>query len=413
MRGALLGFTVAMSIASAISAPAAAREPAMKLRRAHVEPLTFADLKGWPDDDHAAAFAAFRKSCNAIVNGGAPSRATRSMYGALYRICVRAAELGALDGDKARAFFETYFKPMRVARAGEPDGFFTGYYETEAEGSPVKTAEFNIPIYRRPASLISGYGRHAGAFMRVGKKLVRFHDRAAIEDGALAGKGLEICWLKDPIDAFFAQIQGSMRVKLTNGKLLRLNYAAHNGFPYTPVGRWLIDQGIISREDISMDRIREWMEANPKEGKTLRRTNRSYVFFQETELTPHTSIEGAQGVHLTPLRSLAVDKSIHVYGTPIWIDAELPIKTEKPDTPFRRLLIAQDTGSAIVGPARADIFFGWGEEIGHVAGRIKQHGQFVMLVPKTVNLVGDSPATPTPVSPRIAGATASAVQSSR
>jgi membrane-bound lytic murein transglycosylase A len=232
--------------------------------------------------------------------------------------------------------------------------------------------------------------------MRIGKKLVRFHDRAAIEDGALAGKGLEICWLKDPVDAFFAQIQGSMRVRMTDGKLLRLNYASHNGFPYTPVGRWLIDQGIIAREDMSMDRIRDWMNANPKAGKALRRTNRSYVFFRDTELAAHAPIEGAQGVHLTPLRSLAVDKSIHVYGTPIWIDAELPIQSEKPETPFRRLLIAQDTGSAIIGPARADIFFGSGEEIGHVAGRIKQHGQFVMLVPKTVKLVGDSPPTPAP-----------------
>jgi len=394
MRGAFLGIAVGIAIGSAISAPASARELSMKLRHAHVEPLSFADLKGWADDDHAAAFAAFRKSCNAIVNGGTPSRAARPMYGGLYRVCAQAAELGALDNAKSRDFFETHFKPMRVARAGEPDGFFTGYYETEAEGSPVKTAEFNIPIYRRPSNLISGHGRHAGAFMRVGKKLVRFHDRAAIEDGALAGKGLEICWIKDPIDAFFGQIQGSMRVKLPGGKLLRLNYAAHNGFPYTQVGRWLIDQGIVSREDISMDRIREWMEANPKQGQALRRTNRSYVFFRDTELAPQAPIEGAQGLHLTPLRSLAVDKSIHVYGTPIWIDADLPIKTEKPDTPFRRLLIAQDTGSAIVGPARADIFFGSGQEIGHVAGRIKQRGQFVMLVPKTVKLVGDSPATP-------------------
>jgi membrane-bound lytic murein transglycosylase A len=396
MRGAVLGVAFGFAVGAAISAPAFAREASMKLPHAHVEPLTFAGLKGWADDDHAAAFAAFRKSCNAIVNGGTPSRAGRPMYSGLYRVCSQAAELDALDGGKARQFFETNFTPMRISRAGEPDGFFTGYYETEAEGSPVKTAEFSIPIYRRPANLIMGHRKHAPAMMRVGKKLVRFHDRASIEDGALAGRGLEICWLKDPVDAFFAQIQGSMRVRLTGGKVLRLNYAAHNGFPYTPVGRWLIDQGIVTREDISMDRIREWMGANPKEGEALRRTNRSYVFFRDTELAPHSPIEGAQGVHLTPLRSLAVDKSIHVYGTPIWIDAELPIKSEKPDTPFRRLLIAQDTGSAIVGPARADIFFGSGEEIGHVAGRIKQHGQFVMLVPKTVKLVGDSPAGPSP-----------------
>jgi membrane-bound lytic murein transglycosylase A len=228
----------------------------------------------------------------------------------------------------------------------------------------------------------------------------------------LAGKGLEICWAKDPVDIFFAQIQGSTRVKLRDGGLMRLNYIAHNGLPYTPVGRYLIDKGYISREEMSMDRIRAWMDEHPEEARELRRTNRSYVFFHETDLGPHAGIEGAQGVSLTPTRSLAVDKSIHVYGTPIWVDAELPLETETPNTPFRRLLIAQDTGSAIVGPARADIFFGAGEEIGHVAGRIKQHGQFVMLAPKTVKLIGDGGTPeiplPRPRPPEIATRTAQA-----
>jgi membrane-bound lytic murein transglycosylase A len=212
----------------------------------------------------------------------------------------------------------------------------------------------------------------------------------------------------------FAQIQGSTRVKLPGGKLLRLNYIAHNGMPYTPIGRYLIDKGYISREEMSMDRIRQWMDANPDEARQVRRTNRSYVFFQEIDLGENTAIEGAQGVNLTPLRSLAVDKSIHVYGTPIWVDAQLPLKTEAPDTPLRKLMIAQDTGSAIVGPARADIFFGAGEEIGHIAGRIKQHGDFVMFVPRTVMLAGDSspPDTPLPRPrpPEIATRTAQADQ---
>ncbi len=403
MRGAVFG----VAVAAMISGPALAREVSMKLRHAHVEALTFADLNGWLDDDQAAAFAAFRKSCNAILNGDKPRRAARPMYAGLYRVCAQAAELDVLDEAKARQFFETYFKPVRIARAGELDGFFTGYYETEVEGSRVKTAEFNIPLYRKPANLSMKARRGRNA-----KKHARSYDRAAIEDGALGGRGLEICWLKDPVDAFFAQIQGSTRVRLRDGTVLRLNYAGHNGLPYTAVGRWLIDQGIIPREDMSMDRIREWMDANPEQGKWLRRTNRSYVFFQETVLAPQTPIEGAQGVHLTPLRSLAVDKSIHVYGTPIWIDADLPLQSEKPETHFRRLLIAQDTGSAIVGPARADIFFGSGEEIGHLAGRIKQHGQFVMLVPKTINVAGDSsgPNTPLPA-PRPAAMTTRTAQS--
>lgn len=173
--------------------------------------------------------------------------------------------------------------------------------------------------------------------------------------------------------------------------MLRLNYIASNGLPYTPVGRYLIDRGIIAKEDMSMDRIRDWMVANPEEGKELRRKNRSFVFFRETDLRDHEECIGAQGIPLTPGRSLAVDKKIHVYGTPIWIDAELPIESEKPETKFQRLLVAQDTGSAIIGPARADIYFGTGDTIGSIAGRIKQFGHFVMLVPRSVELKGDEP----------------------
>ena len=167
-------------------------------------------------------------------------------------------------------------------------------------------------------------------------------------------------------------------------ELLRLNYIASNGKPYTPVGRWLIDQGIISREDMSMDKIREYMEANPKEGEALRLKNRSYVFFTETSLGANDECLGSQGMPLTPGRSLAVDPSIHVYGTPIWVEAEFPINGLAPVDPFHHLMFAQDTGSAIKGPARADIYFGHGDDVEHIAGRIKQYGHFVMLVPKTV-----------------------------
>jgi membrane-bound lytic murein transglycosylase A len=165
--------------------------------------------------------------------------------------------------------------------------------------------------------------------------------------------------------------------------------------PYTPVGKFLIDRGIVSKEEMSMDKIRDFMEVNPEEGKALRRKNRSFVFFQETPLGAHDECIGAQGVPLTAGRSLAVDKRIHVYGTPVWIEAELPINSERPETRFRRLLFAQDTGSAIVGPARADIYFGHGEEISHIAGRIKQNGQFVMLVPQNVTVSGAAVAAAT------------------
>jgi membrane-bound lytic murein transglycosylase A len=371
-----LGF--ACAVAASAVAPAAARALPLKLRNANITPVDFSELDGWKDDDHAAAYAAFTRSCGAILNSNKATRRKRPMLEGLFNACEHARKLSGIDRESARAFFEQHFRPVRVARAGQTDGFFTGYYEGELDGSRVKTAEYSVPIYAAPAAAVK---RHKS-------KVFAHLDRSKIEDGALAGKGLEICWVKDPIDAFFAQIQGSARVKLNNGKLLRLNYIASNGQPYTPVGRFLIDRGIVSKEDMSLDRIREWMEANPEEGEKLRRKNRSFVFFQETSLGPQDECIGSQGVPLTPMRSLAVDKSIHVYGTPIWIDADLPIKSEKPETKFQHLMVAQDTGSAIVGPARADIYFGHGEEISHVAGRIKQHGQFVVLVPRTIQLKG-------------------------
>ena len=360
---------------------------ALNLRNARIEPLSFSTLEGWTDDDHAVAFDTFLKSCRAILNGTRAMRSARPFYGALFKVCERAVAAGQLDRDHARAFFEDNFKPVRVTPAGQTAGFFTGYYETEVEGSRFPSDEYTIPIYAAPAETVRTHKSKVFADL----------DRTRIEDGALAGKELEICYIKNPVDAFFAQIQGSTRVKLDNGKLLRLNYIASNGMPYTPVGKFLIDRGIVSKEEMSMDKIREFMEANPDEGKELRRKNRSFVFFQETPLGTHDECIGAQGVPLTPGRSLAVDKRVHIYGTPVWIDAELPIESEKPETKFRHLLFAQDTGSAIVGPARADIYFGHGEEISHIAGRIKQNGQFVMLAPQSVAISGMAVATNIPL----------------
>jgi len=386
---------------------------AVELRGAQIEKLSFDKLDGWRDDNHAAAFAAYMKSCGAILHADTAARRKKPMLGGLYNACVQAKIVeaaGPVDRTRARKFFEDNFKPMRVLPGQRTygfytgaDGFYTGYYEPEVVGSRKPTDDFKVPLYGSPKS-------------KAGKVLTQY-DRKEIEEGALDGKGLEICYVKNSVDAFFAQIQGSTRIKLDDGTLLRLNYIASNGQKYYPVGKDLIDRGIIAKQDMSMDRIRQWMEANPAEGKELREKNHSYVFFEKTPLAPDTQIVGAQGVPLTPLRSVAVDKSLHVYGTPIWIDANLPLESEEPATPFRRLVIAQDTGSAIVGPARADIFFGAGHNVEHVAGRLKDHGEFVMLVPKSVELKGDSgPADiPLPLArpPEIATRTAEAVGSAR
>ena len=376
LAGLAVGFCLSAGSANAI-----------ELRGAKVEALSFAQLDGWQSDDHVAAFAAYMKSCGAILHADAAARKKRPMLGGLYNACAQAKiveAVGAVDRQRARTFFEDNFKPVRILPGQRTygfytgaDGFYTGYYEAEVNGSRKPTDEFKIPLYSPPKVTI---GKKSKVFAQ--------YDRKEIEDGALNGKGLEICYIKDPVDAFFAQIQGSTRIKLDDGTLLRLNYIASNGKPYTPVGRILLERGIYTPEEMSMDKIREYMDTNPEEGKALRLRNRSFVFFTEIQLGPQDESIAAQGIPLTPGRSLAVDPSYHVYGTPIWIDAQFPIKGLAPVDAFQHLMVAQDTGSAIKGPARADIYFGHGEDIPHIAGRIKQFGKFVMLAPNDISVTG-------------------------
>ena len=381
---------LALLIASVVQPPARAQAPALTVPDAQLTPITWAELDGWAADDHAAGLDAFLVSCRAIASRTKAVREARTLDKPLKNICREALALGPATAREARAFFESRFRPVHIASTGETDGFLTGYYEPIVEGSRVPTGEFKTPLYRRPDDLVSAVsGAQGSAFPNKGGALRRvspnnyvpYYDRAEIEQGALDGKGLEICWVKDPIDAFFIHIQGSARVRLEDGAMLRLNYAAHNGHPYTAVGAHLVQRGIVAKEEMSMDRIRQWMQANPDEGKELRRQNRSFIFFRIAELADNEEAIGAQGIPLTAGRSIAIDRKLHAYGTPFWIDAELPLSGESSRDRFRRLMIAQDTGSAIIGPARADIYFGAGAEQGRVSGRIRHPGRFVMLVP--------------------------------
>jgi membrane-bound lytic murein transglycosylase A len=377
----------AILIAASLLAFAGGRAAAEPLRipDTALEPATFAALDGWNDDDHAAALKTFRASCQPILKRKARVMLGRHFEEALRQVCERLAKLDAsADGAAARRFFEENFRPVRITRLGEEAGFLTGYYEPEVEGRRMASDEFNVPIYRQPgliARLRAAIGRMVRH--RIGRQAVGPLDRAAIEDGALKDRGLELCWLKDPVDAFFIHIQGSARIRLEDGKLLRINYDASNGLPYTPVGRVLIERGIIPREQMSMDAIRTYFAEEPEDAREIMRMNKSFAFFREVgDLAADSEPAGAQGVNLVRGRSIAVDKAIHVYGTPFWIDAELPIESEKPTTHFRRLMVAQDTGGAIVGPARADIYFGAGIDAGTVSGRIRHAGKFFILVPK-------------------------------
>jgi membrane-bound lytic murein transglycosylase A len=370
------------------------------------EPVEWAELDGWASDDHAAAFAAFLGSCRTLQNRHRQARELTAIPAALKDICEAARQAIPLDQEGAKKFFEERFRPIRINKLGDTDGFLTGYYEPIIAGSRVPTGNFTAPLYRRPPNLVPAGRRKLGeAFpskgvlvgRRVGRrKIVPYYDRGQIEDGALDGWHLEICYLHDQVDVLFAQIQGSARVKLEDGTILRVNYDSHNGWPYTPVGRVLAEQKLMTRDQVSMQSIRDWMEANPEQAKEIRRQNKSYVFFRITDLATEDEAVGGQGVRLMPGRSIAIDRALHAYGTPFFIQAELPIANQKVDTKFDRLMIAQDTGSAIVGPARADIYFGAGDEAARIAGRIKNPGVFVMLLPRELDPVVAGSEVPLP-----------------
>src|SRR5215467_5541555 len=399
--GAILCFT----------ATAASAEEPLKLGDSQLEPVNWTELASWRTDDHLAAFAAYRTSCQALRKIP-PTDGHGPIHGALWNVCRKATDLQPKDSDTARTFFEQNFQPVRIARLGEGEGFLTGYFEPIVQGSRFPNPEFHIPLYRRPPDLVAaGHRPGSDAFpnksARIGrrnenKELVPYHDRGAIEAGMLDGQKLEICWLKDPFDVLAIQIEGSARVILEDGTPLRINYDSHNGYPYTSIGRVLVERNLIPSEEMSMQRIREWMAVHPDEAAKARAANRAYVFFRITGLTNEGEPVGAQGVPLTPGRSIAVER-LHEYGTPFFIEANLPIENVKSVSRFGRLMIAQDTGSALVGPARADLYWGAGDDAGRIAGRIRHPGRFAMLVPRELDLVAAGRHMPLPMpKPKIA-----------
>jgi membrane-bound lytic murein transglycosylase A len=384
--------------------------PPLEIASSQYEPIRWADIPGWADDDQLPAFNTFLASCRPIL-AQRPSKTqpkvapTKALGTSLREPCRQARRARVKTPAQARAFFQRHFAPIRISRLGETDGFVTGYYEPVLEGSRTWSEEFPVPVYRRPSNLFVRGVRPEGAslpnkgevFRKIGRrKLVPYYDRAEIEDGVLSGRGLEICYLRNFTELLFMQIQGSARIKLEDGSTVRVNYDAHNGQPYTPVGRILIERNIVPREEMSMQRIRDYMASNEDAAKELRRQNRSYVFFREVKLSDKDEAVGAQGIPLIAGRSIAVDRFLHVYGTPFFIEGDLPIESERAKTPFRRLMIAQDTGSAIVGPARADIYFGAGAEAGRISGRLKDAARFVMLVPKRLDPVTAGRRMPLP-----------------
>jgi len=353
-------------------------------------PVGFAELPGWADDDHLSAFEAFRRSAFQVLTKPYRSGSLGVSFDSFTDAFADSRETSLSDRVAARAFFERHFVPAHVApTAPAASGFVTGFYEPVVAASPVRTDAFTIPLLARPDDLIDidDQNRPAGmdpylAFARqTDPAPVEYHDRPAIEQGALAGRGLEIAWLQSKVDAFFIHVQGAARLEMTDGTTRRVTYAAKSGQRFTGIGKVLADLGEIPLEKVTMQSIRAWLAEHPDRIDEILWHNRSYIFFREA---PVDDIAlgpiAAAKVPLTPGRSMAVDRLLHTFGTPFYVDA--PSLTAFGGEKFRRLMIAQDTGSAITGPARGDLFAGSGGAAGAIAGVVRNAADFYALLPR-------------------------------
>lgn len=350
---------VAGLLSACASTPGAAPE-----KRLAMAPISYNEIPGWADDRHAEALVTFRRSCPKLTAGPDTKIATdggeKTITSAEWRnICDSAAAVKAGDARAARLFFEDNFRPLVVQSPGK----FTGYFEPELRGSKAPSRLFTVPVYRKPPDVTDK----------------PYYTRAEIESGVLKGKGLEIAWVQDPVGLFEVQVQGSGRIQLAEGGTMTLGFDGSNNRPYTAIGAVLVEMGVMKREDATWPAIRDWLKRNPQQAREVMRRNERYIFFKDTKTSAPI---GAEGVVLTAQRSMAIDPTLTPYGTPIWIDTKRPV-ARKPGTtePYRRLMIAQDTGAAIKGPARGDVFFGAGAQAADWAGRMVGDGRAIVLVP--------------------------------
>lgn len=352
--------------------------------------VDFADLPGWADDDHAAAFAAFRRSAVRLAAKPSTTKALGPNGSALARKGQTAIALGeVVDRAAARAFFETHFRPFRIEpTSGE--GFVTGFFEPEVDARLRPSLAFPVPLLAPPHGL-----REIGAgddrrnldptltwALEDGQgRLAPCPNRRAIMAGALDGRARPIAYVGSAVEAFFIHVQGAARLRLPGGDLLRVTFAAKSGHPYFPVARLMLERGVVtSPSEATADALRSWLEGlAPLERRAALARNPSYIFFREASVDdPALGPIAAAGVALTAGRSLAVDRSLITFHAPVFVEADLAAGS------FRHLMVAQDTGSAIIGPARGDIFFGSGEAAFALAARIRDTARFTLLVPREV-----------------------------
>jgi membrane-bound lytic murein transglycosylase A len=336
------------------------------------EAVAYGSLPGWQADDHGKALESFLRSC--------PKLTQEPWKG----VCDTAKNTPTQG---ARSFFETYFTPYRVTTEEREEGLFTGYHESLLEGSLTPLPGYEVPLYPLPDDLLSidlaafDLGKGSRSARVEGRKILPYPDRTAIETGALTAK--PIAWAKDAVEVFFMHIQGSGQLQLPDGTRQRIGYAGQNGRQYVAIGKKLIERSAIPRESVTAQSIKAWLRANPEQSAQMMRENPSYIFFR---LIDGDGPIGAQGVALTPERSLAVDKRFIPLGSPIWLDTTAP-----DNTAYQRLMIAQDTGGAIKGAIRGDIFWGSDLPAAETAGLTKQKGRWYVLLPRGMDAASLAP----------------------
>lgn len=385
-----LMMAVLFPLLSACAVPEVSVLPAKETPSGFLRPrlTTFSQLPGWKTDNLSEALPAFLRSCEKL-RALPPDRTLKpkmvpSRVSDWLPLCDGAARVYGKSQTEVRYFFETHFSPYIAQNDYTSQGLFTGYYEAELRGAWRPDPVHRYPIYARPKDLVSvdlgtfrdKWKGETLAGRIVNNKITPYPTRAEINAGILKGKQLELLWVDSAIDAFFLHIQGSGRVVLPDGSTARIGYAGRNGRRYTPIGRELVARGVMDSDAVTLESIQAWLAANPLAGTELMDKNQSYIFFR---IIDGNGPIGAQGVPLTAGRSLAVDRNHIPLGIPIWLNTTEPGKSKKP---LRRLVIAQDTGSAIKGPVRGDLFVGHGRAAGIIAGRMKQPGTYYLLLPK-------------------------------
>ncbi len=351
--------------------------------------VKFEDVPGWAGADHSLILPAFLKSCAVLAKkpldadmGPDPRMGKISDW---VEICSDAQKIRPGNKIEVDYFFQSRFVPYLASNNLNVEGLFTGYYEPELEGRWGPEGSFSIPIYSRPNDLVAANlgefddefkGRQIAGRI-VNNKLIPYNSRREINNGALQGRGLEVLWVNDPVTLFFLHVQGSGRVRMSDGSTVRIGYAGRNGRPYTSIGKELVNMGVMPLKDVTAPAIMNWLRTNPNDGQRLMEKNESFVFFRVVD---GDGPVGAQGVPLTPGRSMAVDRKFIPYGVPIWLNTTDPLD---PKLPLRRLMVAQDTGSAIKGPVRGDVFWGFGDEAAQRAGVMKSRGQYYLILPRS------------------------------